>query len=136
VDHWNDFWERELQQSNPELDDMDEEGSVRKMDKWIDDRVGNGKATSEEQVIQALQCTSMDPNLADKVLEYLVAGKGIPTEMRGVWTAEDDACLEGTDAREVERIHQKHGRDLVEARFEYLEFQREINLEGQMDGPD
>jgi telomeric repeat-binding factor 2-interacting protein 1 len=78
----------------------------------------------------------MDPNLADKVLEYLVAGKGIPTDMRGVWTAEDDARLEGTDARAVDRIHEKHGRDLMVARWEYLEFQREINLESQIDGPD
>ena len=125
--------EQQFQQPVPELDDVDEEEAARQMDKWIDDRVGNGKGISEEQVIQALQCTSMDPNLADKVLEYLAAGKGIPADMRGVWTAEDDVCLEGTDARGVERINQKHGRDLVEARFEYLEYQREIILEDQLD---
>jgi telomeric repeat-binding factor 2-interacting protein 1 len=48
--------------------------------------------------------------------------------MRGVWTEEDDRCLESQDARDVERVTKKHGDRLFQARWEYLEMARERGL--------
>ncbi|KAL2002814.1 hypothetical protein VTN02DRAFT_5857 [Thermoascus thermophilus] len=100
------------------------EDAISDLDEWIDSRLRTGQAKDERQVIKALRCTSMDPDLADQVLSYLVAGKGIPQDMRGVWTPEDDKCLEGTDARDIDRLLKKHGTDLYNRRFEYLEMVR------------
>ncbi|KAL4978636.1 Rap1 Myb domain-containing protein [Aspergillus desertorum] len=99
-----------------------EEAPEQDIDSWIDSRVRTGKG-SEAQVIEALQCTSMDPELADRVLESLTAGKGIPTDMRGVWTAEDDRDLEAQDTRDIQRVIEKHG-DLLNYRWDYLNMTR------------
>ena len=98
------------------------------IDEWIDVRLRTGKAKSEKQILDVLRCTTMDPGLADQVLDYLASGRSIPQNKRGVWTAEDDRALEGTDARDIERILKKHGPDLYNARFEYLEMVRAANL--------
>ncbi|KAL2012190.1 hypothetical protein VTN00DRAFT_4908 [Thermoascus crustaceus] len=105
------------------------EDAIPDLDEWIDSRLRTGKAKNERQVIKALRCTSMDPDLADQVLSYLVAGKGIPQDMRGVWTPEDDKCLEGTDARDIDRLLKKHGTELYNRRFEYLEMVRAADYE-------
>ena len=72
----------------------------------------------------------MNPDLVDKVLKYITSGKDIP-DIPGVWTAEDDRCLEGTDARAIERLSKKHGAEYFDTRFEYLSMTR---AEAMMDG--
>ncbi|KAL4733313.1 Rap1 Myb domain-containing protein [Aspergillus similis] len=99
-----------------------EEAPEQDIDSWIDSQVRAGKG-SEDQVIEALQCTSMDPELAEKVLESLTAGKGIPTNMRGVWTAQDDKDLEAQNTRDIQRVIEKHG-DLLNYRWDYLNMTR------------
>lgn len=93
---------------------------VQDIDKWIDDCVRTGKAQNDKQVIEALRCTTMDPDLAQQVLRHLVAGQGIPDDIPGVWTVEDDRHLEGGNARHVERVLEKHGDHYVGTRGEYL----------------
>lgn len=115
--------------SSPEPDEEDEEmgqGEIPDVDAWIDAHVGTG--VDESNVIDALRCTSMDPELAEKVLRYLAAGKGIPDDIPGVWTAEDDKHLEGQGAREIERVLEKHGSGACNARWEYLSMARERGL--------
>lgn len=114
--------------SSPEP--QEEPSPEEDIDTWIEDRLRTGKADNEEQVIKALQCTSMDPRLADKVLEYLSAGKGIPEDMPGVWTAEDDECAEADNSRAVERVLKKHGSEAFDARFNYLSMARAAGLSG------
>ena len=70
----------------------------------------------------------MNPDLADKVLHRLVSGKGIPNDIPGVWTAEDDRCIEGQDARSVDRVLKKHGEEFFNSRWEYLRIAREAGL--------
>src|SRR5699024_5005588 len=59
-----------------------EETPTQDIDAWIDHRLQTGKAKTVDQVVAALRCTSMDPTLADQVLQYLVSGKGIPADIR------------------------------------------------------
>ncbi|KAL4753884.1 hypothetical protein BDW72DRAFT_201118 [Aspergillus terricola var. indicus] len=99
-----------------------EEAPEQDIDSWIDSRVRAGKG-SEDQVIEALQCTSMDPELAEKVLESMAAGKGVPANMRGVWTAQDDRDLEAQNTRDIQRVIEKHG-DLLNYRWDYLNMTR------------
>lgn len=117
------------QQVHNVADNKDNEDcDTSRLDSWIESRLRSGKADNEMQIITALQCTSMDPNLADQVLASLVAGKGIPPNTRGVWTAEDDKDAEGTDARGIMRVEEKHG-DLFDARFDYLNTLRKVESE-------
>lgn len=95
------------------------------LDEWIDARLSNA---STEQVLEALRCTSMNPSLADKVLDIIVSGKGIPSNMPGVWTPEDDKCIEGNDARSIGRLLDKHG-PFFNIRWEYLSLARAAGTE-------
>lgn len=107
----------------------EEQGPNQDVDAWIDDRLNTGRAENVEQIVEALRCTSMDPNLADKVLEYLVAGKGIPDNVAGVWTPEDDKCMEAKDTRVVDRVLNKHGMQYFDVRWRYLNMARAKGLE-------
>ncbi|KAL4922280.1 TRF2-interacting telomeric protein/Rap1 C terminal domain-containing protein [Aspergillus aurantiobrunneus] len=120
------FLELPFPPSSPEVDEAPEQD----IDSWIENRIRTGKG-DEAQIIQALRCTSMDPELADKALDSLVAGKGVPTDMRGVWTAQDDRCMEAQDSREIERVLEKHGSELFNSRWEYLNMARAEGLESQ-----
>ncbi|PYI33156.1 hypothetical protein BP00DRAFT_434768 [Aspergillus indologenus CBS 114.80] len=117
--------------SSPEpepVPDPEPEIPEQDIDTWIDRRLRNGRAT-EAQIIEALRCTSMDPDLADKVLEFMVAGKDIPDDIPGVWTSGDDRCVEGKETRGIQRVLEKHGAEAFDARWEYLSMARAAGLE-------
>ncbi|PWY91918.1 hypothetical protein BO94DRAFT_617613 [Aspergillus sclerotioniger CBS 115572] len=112
----------------PSDDEPEEDESEQDIDTWIDDRLRTGKASSEEQILEALRCTSMDPHLADKVLAFLVDGKAVPDNMPGVWTPEDDKCVEGSETRGIQRVMEKHGSEAFNSRWEYLSMARAAGL--------
>ncbi|KAJ5287453.1 hypothetical protein N7478_003139 [Penicillium angulare] len=107
----------------PEVEETDQESNIDVND-WIDAQLGRGNIELS-LVLQALQCTSMNPEYAERVLEHCAAGKGIPTDMPGVWTPEDDRCLEAEDGRAVKMVYEKHGEDFFNARWEYLRLARD-----------
>lgn len=72
-------------------------------------------------IIKALKSTTMDPMLAKAVLDLLVQGKGIPNDVAGVWTEQDDEDLRGNDGRRIKRVTEKHGTKAFEERWEFLE---------------
>ena len=117
--------------SSPEHNDDEEARSESQVniDTWIDTRLKTDNPPSLVQVVEALRCTSMDPHLADQVLKSLVAGKEIPRDTPGIWTAEDDKTIEGNDARGIERVLNKHGQESFNARWEYLSLARTAGLE-------
>lgn len=95
-----------------------------RIDAWIERHVRAGRV--EAHVIRALESTSLDPHLADNVLEYMDAHGGkIPEDMRGVWTARDDADTQSSDAAAVERVFIKHG-ELADFRWTYLAELRKV----------
>ncbi|KAL3479936.1 TRF2-interacting telomeric protein/Rap1 C terminal domain-containing protein [Aspergillus californicus] len=114
----------------PASPDFEQEAPEKDVDAWVEDHLRTGKGTVQ-QIIEALRCTSMDPELADEVLESMVTGKGIPTNKRGVWTSQDDSCMEAQDTREIQRVLEKHGSDLFNSRWEYLNMARAEGLENQ-----
>ncbi|PLB41251.1 putative transcription factor Rap1 [Aspergillus candidus] len=107
-----------------------EESPPQDIDTWIDERLRTGKAKDEDQIVEALRRASMDPVLADRVLESLAAGRGIPDNMPGVWTPDDDRDMESADGRRVNRVIQKHGNEAFDNRWEYLNMARATGLEG------
>ena len=115
--------------ATPTPEPEEEQSSQPDIDDWIDDHIRSGRAQDDAQVIEALRCTSMDPGLADKILGNLVSGRGIPDDMPGVWTLEDDKCLEGANARDIERVLEKHGMEYFNVRWEYLGLARDAGLE-------
>ncbi|PWY78282.1 hypothetical protein BO70DRAFT_317087 [Aspergillus heteromorphus CBS 117.55] len=109
-------------------DELEPDRPEQDIDAWIDERLRTGKAQNVNQIVEALKCTSMDPDVADKVLACLAAGKGIPDDLPGVWTPEDDKVVEGTDARAIKLVIEKHGSDAYNARWEYLSMARNAGL--------
>jgi hypothetical protein len=75
---------------------------------------------SEASVIKALTCTTNSPDLAQLVLLEEKLGNGIPDDVAGIWTDEDDRQLQGADANALKRLEQKHGYASLTARFEFL----------------
>ncbi|WEW58220.1 hypothetical protein PRK78_003688 [Emydomyces testavorans] len=128
---------------HPTLTDIPEEGSgnlpsqeiteeekeeIQELDQWIESRLKSGRARDEDQIIQALSCTSMNPYLADKVLDYLIDGKGIPTNIPGIWTEEEDHLLEtGDSSGDYLKLKEKHGEEYCDVRGIYLNTLRQVN---------
>ncbi|OQD95955.1 hypothetical protein PENSOL_c018G01893 [Penicillium solitum] len=104
----------------------DDTSDVPDVDTWIDQRLALG--AKESHVFDALRCTSMVPEVADKVLKYLTAGEGIPDDMPGVWTAEDDSCLQAGEYSRVQRALAKHGAEAYKDRWEYFSMARQTGL--------
>ena len=78
----------------------------------------------EAAVVHALRCASLRPELAELVLLEAKWGKGLPADVPGVWSPREDAVLEGSDARALRRLEEKHGWDECEARLRFLEMYR------------
>ncbi|OJD25920.1 hypothetical protein ACJ73_02708 [Blastomyces percursus] len=111
----------------------DDQPSIERMDEWIAFKTNGRKGYTQQQVLEALACTTMDPDLADTVLEAMAAGKEIPNNVKGVWTKEDDECLEASDSKGIEAVLQKHGDELFNERFEYIMARRAAIM--QMEEP-
>ncbi|KAJ5671804.1 hypothetical protein N7507_000931 [Penicillium longicatenatum] len=109
----------EPEQDENERGNEDDQEIYPDIDSWIDARLARGNVELRI-ILDVLQRTSMNTEYADKLLEQFAAGKGIPHDMPGVWTMEDDKCLQGGDQRDIERLFKKHGEELCEARFEFL----------------
>jgi hypothetical protein len=68
------------------------------------------KGYTFDSIIQAIHLTSANRALLEPLLRELKLGRGVPDNERGVWTEEDDADLQGGDARGILRVESKHGR--------------------------
>ena len=88
------------------------------LDTWVQLRVSEGK--NIKLLLTAAEATNMHKTLADRVYESLERDRGVPRDVRGVWTKEDDELLMGTDARGVEQVERKHGATSVAERWECL----------------
>lgn len=123
------FLEMPFLPSSPEPEDGEEtdESELPDVDGWIDSQLARGNA-DESTIISVLRSANMDQELAERVLEQWDPQKGIPDDVPGIWTAEDDRCLEGQDARGIQRVLVKHGQEASNSRWEYLRMARERGM--------
>ncbi|MCJ1245299.1 hypothetical protein MMC30_002503 [Trapelia coarctata] len=97
---------------------LTEKGLIAKLENWIDAQLKNG---IDPDVLElALKSASNNPDLAEIVLDALRKGEGVPDDVWGIWTEEDDECLEAVDARRIDKVMEKHGRDALDVRYEFL----------------
>lgn len=73
-----------------------------------------------ESIKKALHCTSLNEPLARETIEYIELGSGVPKNMKGVWTEEDEQDYLGGDARRMKRVTEKHGWKACELRVDFL----------------
>lgn len=106
--------------SSPHAVDDDISDVDAQSEAWINSQVARG--ISVDHVITVWKATSMDTGLAEDVLEFVRKSGEMPKDKRGVWTETDDEDLGATDARKIQRLESKHGRDLLTARWEFLNF--------------
>lgn len=92
------------------------------LDAWIDARVEAGHPAADVEF--ALQRTSMDHDLADRVLAHMRSHGTVPDDMPGVWTEVDDEDLEASDGRRIMRLQAKHGSEALDTRWRYIEADR------------
>lgn len=91
---------------------------------WINTHAVDG--ISIDQVLSALKCTSMDTDLAEVVLTSVRNYGRIPRDKRGIWTDVDDEDLSSPDARNIQTLESKHGKECLTARWEFLSFYRNV----------
>ena len=72
-------------------------------------------------VTTALMGTTCNARLAEQVLKSMKMGKGIPRNMRGVWTQDDDEALNSGSTSLLRKMGDKHGDDACDKRREFLE---------------
>lgn len=98
-------------------------------DAWIESFISRG--FSVETVETILASSSMNSQVAADALESLPRNVRmftspetviIPEDRRGVWTAADDEDATSTDARRITRLMEKHGKDSIPSRLEFLEY--------------
>ncbi|KAL9610397.1 MAG: hypothetical protein Q9167_004907 [Letrouitia subvulpina] len=100
-------------------EDSQETDYDAQIDRFFDLQAGLGR--SEEDVTAALKCTSMDPDLSEKVLVYMAAHGGeIPSNTPGVWTEEDDEALDSVENKRIMRVQDKHGEQGLVTRWNFL----------------
>ena len=88
-------------------------------EEWLKKCTNDGFA--EDDAEKAIMASSMDFVLADKVLARQRKEGRFPTNMKGVWTEEDDDCLNGSnDARKIRMVIKKHGQRGCDERHEFL----------------
>ncbi|KAK3110288.1 hypothetical protein LTR53_015562, partial [Teratosphaeriaceae sp. CCFEE 6253] len=92
---------------------------IEDLDEYITS-LGLRYRVTETAIIDALKATSMRPDLAELVLLEERAGRGFPTDLAGVWSAEEDGNVEGSDATLIKAAELKHGSGEVEKRLEWL----------------
>lgn len=121
------FLELPFLPSSPESEDGDElEDELPDVPSWIDSQLARGNA-NESTIIAVLRAASLKPELAEKVLEHWDPDKGLPDDMPGIWTPEDDKFLEG-DARQIRMVFEKHGEKASIRRWQYLSIARERGM--------
>ena len=72
-----------------------------------------------------LRCASMRPELTELVLLEIKAGRGVPDDVPGIWSAEDDRALEGCDGGKLRMLEEKHSWRECRHRMRFLEEWRE-----------
>ena len=77
-----------------------------------------------ESVIDAVRCTSFDPELCLIVLEAIRQGKNVPQDVPGIWTGKEDMWAEGTNAVKIRKLKEKHGSEEYHARVQFLRDER------------
>jgi hypothetical protein len=78
-----------------------------------------------EIIVQALRACSLQTGNAKEVMDALRLGAGIPEDIQGVWTAEDDRSLNDEDGPGFERILIKHGEEFISIRRKFWEDENE-----------
>ncbi|KAF2149331.1 hypothetical protein K461DRAFT_231335 [Myriangium duriaei CBS 260.36] len=75
---------------------------------------------NEDDVIDALEATSMQTKLAEVALDALSNGRGLPKGLSGIWTRQDDEDLESSDSSKIQWLERKHGSREVTRRLGFL----------------
>lgn len=103
----------------PEACHQAKSNSTTELNAWIQTHLKQNIPSN--LITQALKSTTMDPILAEVILDDLVEGKGIRGDMAGVWTEQDDKDLRANDGRRVKRVTEKHGTEGFYERWQFLE---------------
>lgn len=88
---------------------------------WMREHREADPNVDDELLLTAVEVSNLNFEIADVVYDLLKKGKGVPRNMRGVWTEEDDNALRGNDPKAIERVEDKHGKERLAGRWQWLE---------------
>jgi hypothetical protein len=102
-------------------DEEDAPSEADSMGCWLAAHLEADPDADDELLIKAAGIADLDFKLADIVYQHLAQGKAVPGNMKGVWTERDDMALRGNDANEIKRVEEKHGKESLAGRWQWLE---------------
>lgn len=86
-------------------------------DTYVDEQLAANPDLDEVLLLTAIDATCMDLALVPRVYHHLAQGRGLPPDLPGCWTPEDDRLLDGGDARAIELVERKHGAEGLRRRW-------------------
>lgn len=125
------------EEDKAESEDEDTSSVVDHVNVWLDDMRKQyvGEPGLDRILNKCLHATSFDFRLSTEVVKRMVnmsklgtnkdaRKQGIallPDDVAGCWTDEDDSLLFSFNARSIDRVQQKHGKENCNSRFNFLE---------------
>ena len=106
-------------QTNDAENESESEEKQESISDWIKRQLKRGH--SEEILTLVLNASMMNANLARKALSYHKKFKRLPNTKPGIWTEEDDNMLLMHSRKGKRTLIEKHGREALDQRREYLE---------------
>jgi hypothetical protein len=98
---------------------LSEQKEAEELKSWIGTMKARG--FEERSIIWALQRTSMLSDLAELVLLLQKRGMGLPQDVPGVWSEEEDDILGSGNAKGLRQVAAKHGWEESLARINFLD---------------
>lgn len=102
-------------------DGDDASAEAESIDAWVTAHLQADPDADDELLVKAAAIADLDFKLADFVYLCLVQGTPVPEDMKGVWTERDDMALRSNDPDEIKRVEEKHGKDSLAGRWQWLE---------------
>jgi hypothetical protein len=75
---------------------------------------------AQSAIQKALYVSSTYASLAERALQSIHKGLGVPKNIPGIWTTDDDDAYVGGDARKIRKVQEKHGEERCEERVVFL----------------
>jgi TRF2-interacting telomeric protein/Rap1 - C terminal domain/Rap1 Myb domain len=102
-------------------EDDDDVSSIASICDFVAEQCEDDPMLDQATLLRAIQATSgINKKLILDTYDFLLSAKSLPQNTRGCWSERDDQALRGRERVELRRVGEKHGREAMERRREWL----------------
>ena len=121
-DGWDDMpLPPDAAEAENELGDDQSDSSEDSLHAWMSAHHRADPKTDDGLLIKSINASNAELRIASMVYDLLKKGEGIPKNIKGIWTEEDDMALRGNNPHAIKRVEDKHGKERIAARWHWLE---------------